>query len=112
MLSSIIQFSTILLSLTTTGGVLIHDTKMDKLASSLSMPLITSYYDAATKFSQLATADLHPHVERHSLSQAVNDFNLQQPRIQPRASEDRRHLMQKHVSRGHHAFDNYNLPLV
>jgi len=107
MLSSIIQFSTILLSLITTGGVVIHDTRIDKVASSIAMPLIS--YDVTLKFS--LASDLHTHTERHSFTQAVNDLRSPQPTIHPR-SGDRKYVLQKRVARGHHPFDSYNLPMI
>lgn len=58
------------------------------------------------------STDSHTSFERGSLSQAVHELKSPSPSIQPRSNEDKKHLMQKHVARGHHAFDSYNLPIV
>jgi hypothetical protein len=101
-----------IMSLSTAAGVLIHDTRIDKAASAaFALPAAVMSVDATSKLAGLAS-DLHTHVERGSIAQAVNDLRTQNPRIQPRSNDDRKHMMQKHVARGHHAFDNYSLPLV
>lgn len=100
-----------IMSLSTATGVLVHDTRIDKATvSALALPSVMASVDAASKLSALS-GDAHTHVERGSLAQAVHDLKAQNPRIQPR-SDEKRHFLQKHVARGHHAFDNYNLPLV
>ncbi|HMH69988.1 MAG TPA: hypothetical protein VK502_01175, partial [Candidatus Saccharimonadales bacterium] len=92
-------------------GVLLHDTHVDKAtAVGFSTPAVMAY-DANTKMASLGN-DLHPHHERSSLEQSVRNFNTQNPRIQPRVFEDKKHLMQKYAMRGHHVFDSYNLPLI
>lgn len=102
---------TILVSAATATGVFVHDTRIDKAAmTAVSAPAVMAAYEANTKQTNLSP-DLHPHSERGSLSQAVHDLKTQNPRIQPRA-EEKKHLMQKRVAKGHHAFDNYNLPIV
>lgn len=100
----------ILVSLSTATGVFVHDTHIDKAATALVAPAIIAY-EANTKQLSLAP-DLHTHAERGALSQAVHELKAANPRIQPRISEDKKHLLQKRVARGHHAFDNYSLPIV
>lgn len=103
--------TTILVSISTATGVFVHDTHLDKAAATaLTMPAVM-VYEANTKQLNLAP-DLHTHSERGSLSQTVHDLKTQNPRIQPRTQEDKKHLLQNRVARGHHAFDNYNLPIV
>jgi hypothetical protein len=111
MLSTLFNSAIILLSLSTATGVLLHDTHIDKAAAvGLSTPAIMAY-DANTKMASLGN-DLHPHHERSAMEQSIRNFTTQNPRVQPRVLEDKKHLMQKYTMRGHHAFDNYNLPLV
>jgi hypothetical protein len=100
----------IAMSLSTTTGILLHDTRIDKMtATALSTPSLVTYAD----IDKVAfKADLHPHVERTSFSQVVHDIHNQNPRIQPRENHDRKHMMQKYAPKGHHAFDNYSLPLA
>ncbi|MFZ2835726.1 hypothetical protein D3C85_220780 [compost metagenome] len=99
----------IALSLSTATGVLLHDTKLDKAASLA--PALSAGLDAADRSIKLA-GDPHTHAERGSLSQAVRDIKSQNPRVQPRTTEDKKHLMQKNAPRGYHSFDSYNTPLI
>jgi hypothetical protein len=106
MFSNLISPLAILISLATTSGILVHDTHIDQAAAAVAMPSMLASYDTTGKLG----GESHTHVERTSLAQTVNTLHSRAPGVQPR--EDRKHLMQKHVSRGHHAFDNYNLPIV
>jgi hypothetical protein len=106
MLSNLLNSFAIFISLTTTSGILVHDTHIDQAVAAVAMPAILASYDTTSKLG----AESHTHVERTSLSQTVTTLNSRAPGMQPR--EDRKHLMQKHVARGHHAFDSYNLPIV
>lgn len=112
MLNSLFNSLVILISLSTTTGVLVHDTRIDRAAATaLALPSVMASIDTTDKLASLQDGG-HVHTERNSVSQVINDFGTQNPRIQPRANEDRRHLMPKYVLKGHHAFDNYNLPIV
>ena len=96
----------IFVSLLTMTGVAVHDTNVDKA-------ITTAYqkYSIVTSDVKAPGNDPHTHSERGSLSQAIRDLKATNPRVQPR-NEDKKHLLPKHVARGHHAFDNYNLPIV
>jgi hypothetical protein len=109
---SFLNSAIILLSLSTATGVLLHDTRVDKAAvASLVTPAGVAY-DPAAKAPNFNN-DLHAHDERSSsIEQSIRDLKTENPRIQPRTNEDKKYLMQKYAVRGHHAFDNYNLPLV
>jgi hypothetical protein len=110
MISNIVNSLALLLSLVTAGSVFVHDTRIDKAAmAATSLPLPTAYEESSA--SRLLSGEAHTHVERVTVSQAVRDFSSGSPRIQPR-NDDKKHLMQSRVARGHHAFDNYNLPIV
>ncbi len=106
MLSTFLNPLAIILSLSTASGVLIHDMHIDSAASTMAMPVAS--YD--TKTASL-DASSHTHVERSSFSQLTGGLS-RHFEMQPRAVNERKHLLQKHVVRGHHAFDNYYLPLV
>ena len=111
MFAQIINPIIIAMSLSTAAGVFLHDTRIDKMtATALSLPSLVTYADI-DRVSSLKS-DLHTHIERGSLAQAVHDLKAQHPRIQPRETHDRRHMMQKIAPKGHHAFDNYSLPIV
>jgi hypothetical protein len=110
--SFIINPIAILISISTAAGVFVHDMKIDKMTlTALALPAVIASYEASSKFAGLSP-DLHTHAERSSLSQVVNDLKAQNPRIQPRTNEDKKHLMQKHAARGYHAFDSYRLPIA
>lgn len=111
-LSVILSPLSVLLSLSTATGVLVHDTGVDKaVMTAAALPAVVAGYELSNKSIKLGGTD-HTHTERGSLAQAVRDVKSQNPRVQPRGSEDKKHLMQKFAPRGHHAFDNYNLPIV
>lgn len=111
MLSSLLHPLVFLLTFATASGILVHDTHIDKATTALAMPAIVTTYDINNKSIQF-TPDFHTHVERGATAQILHTFSAHQPRIAPRITEDKKHLLQKHVTRRHHAFDNYNLPLV
>jgi hypothetical protein len=103
----------VLISLSTATGVLVHDTRIDKMAvTALSTPVAAPNYESINNKAINFSTDLHTHTERHSLSQIVNDLKTPNPRLQPRGTEDKKHLTQRYVPKGQHIFDNYNLPLV
>jgi hypothetical protein len=108
MFNAILNPLAVLMSFSTATGVLVHDMHIDQAASALAMPAQMASIDT-TKSVNLGGAD-HTHVERASLSQSLHLHAANQS-IQPR-SEDKKYLLQKRVMRGHHAFDNYNLPIV
>lgn len=92
------------ISLAALAGVTLHDTKIDKLATTfVGVPALTANVEGVKSI----TGDQHTHVERVSLS----DVKTSQPRIMPR-SEQRKHLMQKSAPKGTHFYDGYNLPLA
>lgn len=93
------------ISLAALTGVSLHDTKIDKLTTSIvGVPSIMSSTESATK--GLST-DPHTHVERVSL----NESRSTQPRLAPR-SDHRKHMMQKATPKGTHHHDGYNLPIA
>lgn len=100
----------IMLSLSTMFGVFIHDTKIDQMTVvAMAVPAIVASYELGSKAINMGEA--HTHSERASLSQMVRSLNHESPRTTPRKSEDKKHLLQKHVARGCHAFDSYFLPI-
>lgn len=105
-LQLVLQPLSVMVSLLTMTGVTVHDTNVDKAVTTA----IYQSYASPTGQVKLGN-DPHTHSERGSLSQAVRDLKTSNPRIQPR-NDEKKHMMQKHAARGHHPFDNYNLPLV
>ena len=111
MLTNYINSFAIALSLSTATGIFVHDTKIDKAVTALSLPPIVATTAAVATAHAMLSGTPHTHSERMSFAQAVHDLKSQNPRIQPR-SNDKKHLLQKRVAKGHHPFDNYNLPIV
>jgi len=107
MLSTLLNPLAIILSLSTASGVLIHDMHLDSAATAMTMPIAS--YDT-NKTAGLDSAS-HTHVERSSFSQLTGGLS-RHFEMQPRTASDKKHLLQKYAARGHHAFDNYYLPIV
>lgn len=106
MLSKFINAIILSLSLITASSVFLHDTRLDKIAAIV--PLIETDQPSA---KLAGFGDTHTHVEKVSLSEISQEYGGGSPRIQPR-NDEKKHLLQNRVMRGHHPFDNYNLPLV
>ncbi len=93
------------ISLAALAGVTLHDTKIDRLATSLAgIPAMMSSTESGSKG---LSGDAHTHVERVTL----NENHSSQPRLAPR-SDHRKHLLQKAVPKGSHHHDGYSLPLA
>jgi len=109
MFSNLINSLVVMTSLATSGSLFVHELSIDKATAAMAPPAL-SVTSAASKSLSLG-GNAHTHTERTSLSQALSDLRAHNPQIQPR-NETKKHLMQKRVAKGHHAFDNYNLPIV
>lgn len=108
MIPSLFSLLSIIISLGTLSGIVFHDTRLDKVATiALATPVAFAQYEP---IKPLLLNDAHTHVERTAYSQVMHVYQSSTPGIQPR--HERKHLLQKHVPKGHHAFDNYNLPVV
>lgn len=93
-------------SLAALTGVTVHDTKIDKLTSTLvsASSMTASVQDAGARSM---SGDPHTHVERVSLK----DIRTAQPRLMPR-HDQKKHLIQKNMPKGAHQFDGYCLPIA
>lgn len=102
----------ITVSIITAIGIFVHDMKIDKFTlTAIALPVVIASLEGTSKLA-LFSSDAHTHVERASITQAVADLRSPNPRIQPRAQDDKKHLMQRYVARGDRFFDSYNLPLA
>ena len=91
-------------------GVVVHDTKIDQFTTAyLTPPAVVSSYEGRIV---LKKSDPHTHSERVSLSEFVRGMATNNPRLQPRLSDDKKYTLQKKVMKGHHPFDNYFLPMI
>lgn len=112
MFTTLLNSFAIILSLNTATGVLVHETKVDKATVTvLAPPLLVDSFDVSTKSASIQS-ELHTHVERTSIAQALSNERSEAPSTRPRAFDDKKYLLPKNVVRGHHAFDSYNLPLA
>lgn len=98
----------VMLSLSTSTGILLHETKIDKFASLTIMATVATA--TAHKTVNLDTMP-HTHVESGFLESASSELRSKNPNQNPRRDEDKKYRMQKRVSRGTHLFDSYHLPL-
>jgi len=97
---------TMLLSLSTACGVLLHDTNIDKaFMSAWATPDISNNTDEAGKTKLGSTP--HTHAHGISLGDTIRDGQAH-PCTAPRTG-DRKHIHQKRVARGNHTFDGYRL---
>ena len=113
MFSFFINSFAIGLSVSTALGIFVHDTKIDKFTiTALALPAVVAGYDASTKLAAHLSTDFHTHSERTSLSQAIHDLRHTNPRVQPRHNDDKKHLLQRHATRGTFSYDNSSSPLA
>lgn len=103
------QFA-VAVSLSTGAGILLHETKVDKLAS---LTIVSSVDRAQSTNAAPYTLESmpHTHIEPASFQSASREFQNKNPNQVPRRNEDKKHLLQKRVARGFHLFDSYHLPL-
>jgi len=95
------------LSLSTSFGVFIHETKVDKLAAfSIVSPAAVAHHASA-----LLEGMPHTHIEPGSMERANGELRTQNPSLTPRRDKDEKYRLEKKVARGYHLFDSYFLPL-
>ena len=111
MFQIIISPLAIMLSLGTGAGVVIHETKVDKVASlAMASPAVAAQKVAAQGSAILDNMP-HTHSEGVSLGSASRELKTQNPSLTPRRDKDEKYRLQKKVPRGFHLFDSYFLPL-
>lgn len=110
MLKLIISPLALLLTLTTSMGIVVHETKVDKLTT---LALASPVY-AAKKLSKgkLLESMPHTHSDAGTFETSSREFRAKSPSIAPRRDRDERYRLQKNVPRGYHLFDSYHLPLA
>lgn len=101
----------VLVSLSTLAGVVIHDTNIDKAAmAAVALPTVVAVYEATNKF--MVGSDAHVHPEHHVVNKNGPQDGGKRPTIRPRAHDDRKHVQQKNLESGRHLFDNKLYPVV
>ncbi|MBC7869019.1 hypothetical protein H7X69_02485 [Candidatus Saccharibacteria bacterium] len=87
----------LLLTLSTAFGVLVHDTQLDTAAkTALTVPIAIVAYGGTDMVMKMN--DQHIHNERVSLSQSLGQLKGEQPRTQTRGGDDKKYFVQKKSS--------------
>ena len=109
MFKTIISPLFLLLTLSTSTGILLHETKVDKLAT-LAM---VSPSKAAKKLShgKLLESMPHTHSDAGTFQASAREFSSPNHGLTPRRDRDEKYRLQKVTPRGYHLFDSYHLPL-
>lgn len=97
-----------LVCLSTTTGLFLHETKVDKLAIlTMAAPVV-----AAQKVASGGLLDSMPHTHSEAgiLETSAREFRGKTPGMTPRRDKHK-YRMNKNVPRGFHLFDSYHLPL-
>lgn len=100
---------TILLTLTTSLGVFVHDMKIDQFTTALVTPAAFASYESVANVIKMG--DPHTHAEGASISELGRTMTRQTPRVQPR-NDNKKYRLENGVVKGYHPFDNYNLPII
>jgi hypothetical protein len=100
----------ILLSLCTSTGILLHETKIDKVANLTVFSSATATQPVVEGSIPRLETTPHTHVERTSLDNASTDLRGNNPNMAPRR-DDKKYRLQKKVTRGFHGFDSYHAPM-
>ena len=97
----------LLISLAALTGVVVHDTKVSRLATTFSaVPAVMSATDDGNR--TLLSNDTHPHVEKVNLS----EIRSVEPGLAPRISDQKKHMLQRNVPKGGHRYDGYVVPIT
>ncbi len=97
---------TIVVSLIMLVSVLLHDTRLAKLATTMiGIPAVIASTDAAHRG---LSPDPHTHVERIN----VGELRGQLPRLMPRATEDKKYVLHRPVRGSSNPFEGNYLPLA
>lgn len=112
-LTRIFSFFTIGFSILMSASLFVHGMQLEKTThktSSLALPAALATYKAIEGAAQFTDAAEHTHVERTSLSDALQ--HLRQPATSKMlAREDsRKHILSKKVVKGTQPFDGYHIP--
>jgi len=107
---TVTKYASLMVAAMTFVSVAVHDTKIDKMTTiAIALPVLAVYESAHLLMS---TDGSHTHVEKVSvLKTALKNTSLL-PQRQTRQNEDKGYRLGRGVPKGHHPFDNYNLPVV
>lgn len=111
MLQIFISPLAVMLSVSTGAGVLIHETKVDKVASLVTAAPAVATQKVASQGTAMLESMPHTHFEGVSLGSSSRELKTKNPSITPRRNKEDKPHQQKKVSRGTHLFDSYHLPI-
>ena len=97
---------TVLLSFLTAGGVLLHDTHMDKAFVSVANKPQAGDMTSDSTATVRSGSNLHPHAEHMSVVKNKTDDGKALPR-----NRDRKNLVKKRAVRGYHG-EGYCMPFA
>jgi hypothetical protein len=83
---------TIMISLTATFGVFMHDTRLDQVIANVATPAIASH--SSVEHIRSYISDQHVHSESNSFDRTAG-AHMQQPTIKPRDQDDKKYIAQK-----------------
>ncbi len=94
-------------------GIALHDTKLDNITKmALAIPIFVVTYESANILALAGLGgDAHTHVERVSVERTASKATSWTPSLGSRKDQDMKYRLNNSVQRGHHPFDNYNLPV-
>jgi hypothetical protein len=105
---SLINPASLIITVVTGFGVLVHDTKIDKATvTALSAPAIVAVGYATASYAaheMRITADPHVHVE--TTTERLRNMVAEQPRLQTRLTDDKKYLNTKKAFLGNTSDDN------
>lgn len=107
------SFVPTLVALLTVTGIALHDTKIDSLTKiALAVPIFVVSYESANMLALAGLAgDAHTHVESVSVARTASKATSWTPNLGSRKNQDKKYRLNNRVQKGHHPFDNYNMPL-
>ena len=111
MLQILISPFAVMLSLSTGAGVVIHETKVDKIASFVTAPPSVVNQKVARQGSKILDTMPHTHSDGIALGSTSRELKTQNPSLTPRRNKDEKYRLDKKVPRGFYLFDSYFLPL-
>ena len=109
---TIIKYVSVLIALLTFAGIAVHETKVDTLTKfAIALPVVVASYEGA-HLLHLMGGEAHTHVEKISIEKTASRLSSSFPKLHKREREFYHHKIQNVLPKGHHEFDNYNLPIV
>lgn len=93
MIQILISPLAVMLSLSTSAGVVIHETKVDKVASLVMVEPVTVAQKLADNGLALLDSMPHTHSEGTSLTSASRELHTQSPSLTPRRDKDEKYRL-------------------